>query len=89
MPSEVGGWREQYQVGAGSAAPSLWLMLTLACLSWPAMAGPSLGGSSIGSRPQLDSALHACRDQLATYLLIIHYPYKKNRMYSKFDLSGN
>ena len=23
-----------------------WLMLTLACLSWPAMAGPSLGGSS-------------------------------------------
>ena len=54
-----------------------WLMLTLACLSWPAMAGPSLGGSSTGSRPQLDSALHACRDQLATYLLIIHYPCKK------------
>ena len=23
MPSVVGGWREQYQVGAGSAAPSL------------------------------------------------------------------
>ena len=23
-----------------------WLMLTLACLSWPAMAGPSLGGST-------------------------------------------
>ena len=54
-----------------------WLMLTLACLSWPAMAGPSLGGSSSEAAPQLDSALYACRDQLATYLLIIHYPCKK------------
>ena len=76
----------QWWEGGGSSIkleqevlPPHWLMLTLACLPWPAMAGPSLGGSSSEAAPQLDSALplHACRDQLATYLLIIHYPCKK------------
>ena len=70
MPSAVGGWREQYQVGAGSGAPSL--ADADPCLPWQAPAWE-------GAAPQLDSALplHACRDQLATYLLIIHYPCKK------------
>ena len=69
----VGGWREQYQVGAGSAAPSL--AEADPCLPWQA---PAWEGAALGAAPQLDSALHACRDQLATYLLIIHYPCKKS-----------
>ena len=30
-----------------------WLMLTLACLPWPAMAGPSLGGLALKQHPNL------------------------------------
>ena len=36
MPSAVGGWREQYQVGAGSGAPSL--ADADPCLPWQAPA---------------------------------------------------